>query len=284
MPPKISVCLMVRDEEQMLEGALQSARACPWCDELLVVDTGSCDQSPAIARRWADRVLDHPWKDFRANRIALTQEARNDWVFLLDADEEISPELAREISSLPIRTFEEASVVSMPRRTFVLGRHVRIWDPDRVTRLFDRRRIKWSENTYHDERYPQEGYVRRLSRPILHRRNRFEWSTYFDGPRLDKRIDAQARELIRNGRKCGVWELWIHPLGAFLKYYFLRGGFREGAFGLIVAQRAMVGAQLKWARVWHLQTARELGAGIDQLASDSLPDVVPSAEQRLPAA
>lgn len=253
MPPKISVCLVVQNEQDCLEHALLSARACPWCDEILVFDSGSTDGTLKIARRLADRVEQHPWQGFKANKLALTESARNKWVFILDADEEISPELANEIAALPDSDFSDNSIITMPRKNHMLGRHIKVWDPDRVDRLFDRTRVVWGEHAYHDTRLPEGGGIKALSFPILHHRHRMDWATFFDGPLLERRSDTLARELIRQGERSSVWAMWVHPMGAFLKFYFLRGGFLQGSFGLLVAQKAMMAAVLKYARLWYLQ-------------------------------
>ncbi|HEX7009596.1 MAG TPA: glycosyltransferase family 2 protein, partial [Phycisphaeraceae bacterium] len=140
----MTVCVLACNEAEKIEHALRSARACLWVKEIVVFDSGSSDATIEIARRHADRVEHHAWVDFSTNRQKIVAAASHDWVFILDADEEISPELSAEVGGLSGGTadaFERHPILTMPRRNYLLGRHVRAWDPDRIDRLFDRRRV-----------------------------------------------------------------------------------------------------------------------------------------------
>ena len=253
MPPPVSVCILAKDEARKIGHALDSARACSWVTEIVVFDSGSTDATVEIARRYTDRVEFQPWVDFSTNRRKIVQAARNDWVFVLDADEEISPELSAEISGLPDDRFRAHPIMTMPRKNYLLGRHVRAWDPDRIDRLFDRRRVTWPARSVHDFREPTEGTPLALGRPILHNRHVDDWHDYFDGLRYAHRTEALAREMYEAGKRVGYLGLCLRPCAAFLKFYLLKGGWRDGAFGLLVAQKAALSVQLKYARLWHLQ-------------------------------
>lgn len=253
MTRPISVCMLAVNEADRIAAALESARACPWCDELLVFDSGSTDDTVSVAERIADRVEHHDWVDFSTNRRKLVEAARNDWVMVLDADEAISPGLAAEIGRLDDGDLDRHPVFTMPRHNYLFGRHVRAWDPDRVDRLFDRTRVTWPSRSVHDYRKPTEGAIGHLSNPILHNRDWDCWLDYFDGDRYQKRTDALAQEMADAGRSVGFFGLALRPLAAFLKFYILRRGFLDGAFGLLIAQKAAFSAQLKYARLWHLR-------------------------------
>lgn len=258
MPPKISICMLACDEEQKITHALKSARACAWCDELLVFDSGSNDDTVGIARQYADRVEHHAWVNFSTNRRKLVEAATHDWVFILDADEEISPELAAEIAGLSGDMFERHPAMTMPRRNYLLGRHVRAWDPDRIDRLFDRRRVRWPEREVHDYRELTEGTRYELRAPIVHNAHANDWADYFDGARYAARADALAKEMYAQGRRARWIDLWVRPWMAFWKFYLLKGAILDGAFGLLIAQKAAFSVQLKYARLWHMQ--REAGS------------------------
>ena len=251
--------MLAFNEADKIADSLASARACPWCDELLVFDSGSTDDTVAIAERYADRVEHHDWVDFTTNRRLLTDSATNDWIFLLDADEQVTPELANEIAALTNTKFKNHPVMTMPRRNYLLGKHVRAWDPDRINRLFDRRRVTWPERSIHDTRIPTEGTENRLSNPILHNANVSYFTDYFDGPRYAKRAEALAREMYDQGRRVGFVGLWLRPWVAFIKFYFLKRGFIDGTFGLMIAQKAAFSVQLKYAYLWYLQQNEEKG-------------------------
>lgn len=253
MPPPITIAVATDNKISTLADALRSARACPWCDELLVFDSGSTDGSLDVARQLADRVEHHEWTTYADSKQRMCRAARNDWVFILDADEQITPELAGEVAALSDEAFARHPVMTMPRRNYLLGRHVRAWDPDRQNRLFDRTRVHWPDRAIHDERKPTEGTPRALAGCILHNPGVDDWRDYFDGRRYEDRVDKLARELYAAGKRVGCLDLLVRPNIAFLKYFILKGGFLQGAFGVLVAQKASVSVQLKYARLWHLQ-------------------------------
>ncbi len=256
MPPPISICIAAKNEQAKIRAALESARKCPWCSELAVFDSGSTDQTASIAGELADRVESIHWTTYADSKRRMVESARHDWVFILDADEQISPEVADEIARLPDQAFADHAIITMPRRNYLLGRHVRAWDPDRQSRLIDRRRVRWPQRAVHDERIATEGKPLHLAGHLDHNRNSDDFGDYFDGQRYQQRIDAMARELFDQGKRAGYGDLLLRPAAAFIKMYLLKGGFTQGSFGLMIAQKAAVFTQLKYARLWHLQHRR----------------------------
>lgn len=250
---KISVCILAVNEADKIAYAIESANAAPWCDEVVVFDSGSTDDTVSIAKEMGATVQTEPWVSFSENRQKIIAAACNDWIVILDADEEISPELAQEIERLDEGTLQTHAVFEIPRRNHLIGRHVKAWDPDRVARVVDRRRLRWPERAIHDRPEPTSGTVGQLAAPILHNRHSSDWADYFDGARYEKRADALAREMYGHGKRIGIFGLWLRPYAAFVKFYLLKGGFLHGAFGLLIAQKAAVSVQLKYAKLWHLQ-------------------------------
>jgi glycosyltransferase involved in cell wall biosynthesis len=253
MGEAISICVAAKDEQAKIGAALDSARACAWCDELVVFDSGSTDRTVQIARSRADRVVHHTWTTYADSKRRMTEAAANDWVFILDADEQISSELAAEIGELDDGAFKSCAMFTMPRQNHLLGRRVKAWDPDRQSRLIDRRRVVWPDRAVHDARQVRSGRVGRLRGAIRHNATTDDFSDYFDGPRFVARTEALAQEMHAAGRKTGFVELMLRPTLTFWKYYLLKGGFVQGTFGLVVAQKAALSVQLKYARLWHLQ-------------------------------
>lgn len=254
MPPPITFCILAHNEARHIADALRSARDCSWCSQILVFDSGSTDDTVAIAAPLADRVEHHPWIDFTTNRRLIVEAAAHDWVFILDADEIVSDALRDEIAALPDAAFSQNSIFTMPRKNFLLGRHVRAWDPDRIDRLFDRRRVTWPHASVHDRRTPAGGStIAALRQAILHKPRDNDWSDYFDGPRYAARTDALALEMFNRGKRISPLGLLLRPPLTLFKYFILKRGFLQGSFGLLVAQKAAVSVQLKYARLWHLQ-------------------------------
>lgn len=253
MPPPISICIAAKNEQAKIRAALESARRCAWCKELAVFDSGSTDRTVSIAGELADRVQPLQWTSYADSKRRMVEAAGHDWVFILDADEQISPDLADQIERLADQAFAEHPIITMPRHNYLLGRHVRAWDPDRQSRLIDRRRVRWPQRAVHDQRIATEGQPLHLPGHLDHNRGFDDFGDYFDGPRYQQRIDAMARELFDQGKRAGYGDLMLRPAAAFVKMYLLKRGFTQGSFGLLIAQKAAVFTQLKYARLWHLQ-------------------------------
>lgn len=223
-----------------------------------MLDSGSTDGSRAIAEELADRVEDHQWTNYSASKKHMAERATHPWVFILDADEQITEELAAEIAALTEAEFQKHPIFSMPRRNFLMGRHVKAWDPDRQDRLIDRDRVTWPDKAVHDERRPTEGTVRQLRGHLLHNAGVDEFTDYFEGERYASRTDAIAKQMYRKGRRATWLTLMCRPPLDFLKYYLLKGGIFQGSFGILIAQKAAFSTQLKYARLWHLQQQKDV--------------------------
>lgn len=252
MPPPISVIIVCANVEDTLEPACRSVA---WADELIVVDSGSADATADIARRHAHRYVEEPWRGYSQQKVFAAGLAKHDWIFFLDGDEECSPELARELQALTPQELDRYDLLLTPRRNYLMGRYARAWSPDYLTRVFHRGRCRWGAEVLHDTREPSDpSRVRKLRGWIEHKRHsRAGWADYFSGRRLDDRLLLVAREMHHRGRRCHWWDLVFRPAASFLKFYFLKGGWRDGTFGLLVAQKAAVSDQLKYAALWAVQ-------------------------------
>ena len=250
--PEVSVVICCANAASTLSAALASAR---WADEVVVVDSGSDDDTEAVARAGADRYLVEPWRGYSAQKAFGAEQARHDWVLILDGDEEVSPRLADEIRGMAEERWAAADLFWMPRLNYVMGRPVRAWSPDWQSRLIRRGRVNWGGEALHESRRAadpaREG---RLHGPLLHKRiGSPGFADYFGGRRLDERLLPVAREMYARGKRVGYLGLLLRPVAAFVKFYFLRGAWLDGAFGLLIAQKAMVSVQLKYAALWAVQ-------------------------------
>lgn len=255
----ISVVICCADAQATLPAALASVT---WADEVLVVDSGSTDETPRIAREGADRYVVEPWRGYTGQKQFGASLARHDWVLVLDGDEEVSAELAAELKTLDAAAVAGLDVLTMPRRNHLLGRPVRAWWPDTQSRLIHRGRARWADDVLHDARLPSEpGRVRALTGHLEHKRvgaagGDGGWSDYFSGARLDSRLLQTARQMHDRGRRVTFLGLWLRPWFAFWKFYVLKRGVLDGTFGLMVAQKALVSTQLKYAALWTVQRER----------------------------
>jgi len=250
MPP-ISAVICCGDSEATLEAACRSVR---WADELVVVDSGSTDRTPEIARRFADRYEVTAWVDYTTSKRHACSLASHDWVLLLDSDEECSTRLAEQLQRLSEDELAGLDLLTAPRRNHVMGRYVRAWSPDRQSRVFHKGRIRWADDVLHDARLAPPERTRHLSGWIEHKRTgSADFGDYFGGARMDARLLEVARQMHARGRRVRWWDLAVRPRVAFWKFYLLKGGLRDGAFGLMIAQKAAWSTQLKYAALWAVQ-------------------------------
>ena len=245
--PRLSVVVITRNEAANIRAALESAR---WADELVVVDSGSTDDTLRIARELADRVTAHGWEGYGAQKNHAAGLAAHDWILSLDADERVSPALAREIRSL-LDSEPAARGYRCPRVTRYLGRWIRStdWYPDLQLRLYDRRAARWNDRLVH-ESVVVDGPVGRLRGELEHHAYR---DVSHHVQTIDRYTTLAARQMRREGRRAGWIDLAARPPAAFLRNYVLRGGLRDGARGLIVSLLNASYVFLKFLKLWERQ-------------------------------
>jgi len=226
----LSAVLITHNEERKLADALASVA---FCDERVVVDAGSTDGTVRIAVAAGARVVEKvPWPGFVAQRNAALEEARHDWVLVLDSDERVTPALRDEIQALRARGFTHDGY-RIPRMAFYLGRWIRAtdWYPDPQLRLFDRRKGRWEGHLIH-ESVRVRGSVGRLKADLEH----YTYNDVSDHLRtIDRYTTLWARQAFEQGRRPGLLESTLSPLWAFLRNYVLKRGFILGEAGLTVS-------------------------------------------------
>jgi len=246
---KLTVTVITRDEARHIEAALQSVA---WADEIVVVDSGSTDDTVSIARRLATRVEVRQWPGYGAQKNYAAQIASNDWILSLDADERVSPELAAEIRAM-LRGEPAHSGYRIPRVTWYLGRWIRStdWYPDYQLRLYDRRAARWNTRRVHEsveaDRAP--GLLRHELQHYAYRDISHHLAT------IDRYTTLAAEQWFSEGRRTSALELFFHPRFAFIRNYLLRRGFRDGAAGLLISRMNAGYVFLKLAKLWELQSA-----------------------------
>ncbi len=253
MSVPISVVICCANVADTLEAACLSVK--DWADELLIIDSGSTDATPDIARRYAHRYLVEPWRGYTGQKKYGSMLAKNTWVLVLDGDEEVTSELADEITALDPAALDKLDVLSMPRRNYLMGRWVRCDGPDWQSRLIHRDRVIWADEVLHDNRLPSApGRSGKLRGALLHMRtSRGGFNDYFHGKQLDHRLAIVAQQMHQRGKRCHVHDLWLRPLAAFIRMYLFKAGILDGTPGLLVAQKKALEAQLKYAALWALQ-------------------------------
>jgi glycosyltransferase involved in cell wall biosynthesis len=252
--PKVSVTVITKNEAADIGDALRSVA---WADEIVVVDSNSSDETVSIAREYTDRVVVREWPGYVAQKNFAASVAAHDWILSLDADERVTPELAREIRGTLEATPAHASF-RIPRVTWHLGQWIRStdWYPDWQSRLYNRRAAEWTGRYVH-EGLTVHGTVGRLRGEIQHYAYR-DIADHLET--IDRYTRLAARQMYERGQRATLLEMAAHPPLAFLRNYLLRGGIRQGPVGLIVSAMNSYYVLLKFAKLWELQR-RPGGAG-----------------------
>ncbi len=258
--PRISVCMIALNEEPRIAGALDSVA---WADEIVVIDGASTDRTVEIARGKGARVAVHPWPGNFGTQITRSVEATTgDWVFRLDCDEVVTPELAREMRDAVARA-APADGYRVRRKNYFLGKWIRHggWWPDPQLRLVRRAKARVRGAPGHETLHV-EGRIEDLSGAIVH-------DTHPTVEAAVSRIGRYSRHLAperaRRKRIYGI-HLLTHPAAAFLRKYVVQSGWRDGVHGYLVASiHAMVKLAV-YAQAWEIQRRRPTAAS----PSDSL--------------
>jgi len=250
--PRFSAVICCRDAIDTLPIACDSVA---WCDELVVVDSGSTDGTAEFARERADVYRHETWRGYDKQKAFANTLASHAWVLMLDADEACTAELAGELRGLGDTELDRLDVLHVRRRNYLLGRPVRCWDPDWQSRVVHRRRVRHAEEALHDARMPSSPErQRKLKGRILHKHaSAAGFADYFGGRRLDARLPIVALQMYERGRRARWSDFALRPALTVCKLLLLKGGWRQGAFGLMVAQKTAVTTQLKYAALWAIE-------------------------------
>jgi glycosyltransferase involved in cell wall biosynthesis len=251
--PKLTVTVIARNEATNILGALDSVS---WADELVVIDSQSTDETVALARQRTGRVFEREWPGYSAQKNFAAEQASHDWILSLDADERVTPALADEIRAL-LGSEPGARGYDMPRVSFYLGKWIRTtdWYPDRQLRLYDRRAGTWAGEVH--EGVHVRGAVERLRGELQHFPYR-DISHHLQT--IDRYTTLAAQQLRARGRTVGVAGLAARPVGAFLRNYLARGGWRDGSVGLVVSILNSYYVFLKFTKLWELgRKEKEVG-------------------------
>ena len=243
--PTISVILITKNEAALIRQALDSVA---WADEIVVVDSGSTDGTVEICREYTDKVFVTDWPGFGPQKNRALDHATCDWVLSIDADEQVTPELAQEIRAVVASAY--AHVFALPRLSSFLGRPMRHgdWWPDEVSRLFLRGQARFSDDLVH-ERLVFEGKASRMRQLLLHHSMR---SLDQMLAKLNHYTTAGAERMQRAGKQGGLGKAIGHGLWAFIRTYFLKRGLLDGREGFIVAVSAAESAYYRYLKCFYL--------------------------------
>jgi glycosyltransferase involved in cell wall biosynthesis len=241
----ISLVVITRNAEHQIVNCLRSV---PFATDIVVVDSGSTDQTVTVAKNLGARVFSEEWRGFGLQKRRATELAKTDWVLNLDADEALSPEAADEIKEFLEKRDFHHSAYALPRLSYHLGRWIRHggWYPDWQIRLYDRRQANWSEDQLHEK--VRSASVGHMVKPILH----WVFKDLADQVATNNRYSGLGAEsLAKSGRRFSLFNLIVKPKVKFIETYLWKRGFLDGLPGFIIAVGAAYSVFLKWAKLWE---------------------------------
>ncbi len=248
-PLPLSLCVITRDAAGLLADCLASAA---FAGEIVVVDSGSRDDTVEIARRCGARVIEEPWRGFGAQKNFAVGCAAHDWVLCLDADERVTPELASSIRTAMAKP--DVAAYAMARRNRFLGRWLAHGEgyPDWNVRLFDRRRARWTEDPVH-EHVVAHGAVAQLFGDLLHA-SAESIDDYM--AKQNRYTTLQAAAMHARGERASVTRLVVSPLVRFFRFYVVKLGFLDGVAGFVHIAIGCQNSFMKYAKLRALESRR----------------------------
>ena len=259
---KISVVISAFNEENNIKDCLESVRHL--ADEIIVIDNQSTDKTVAIAKQYTKKIFsrsNNPMLNINKN-FGFTK-ANGDWILNLDADERVTPELRKEISShlrgVHSATSEERLPVGyeIPRKNIIFNKWIQhgLWWPDYQLRLFQRGKGKFPCVHVH-EKIKVQGKTAKLKHSLLH----YNYQTVSQFIQKLDRIytENEAENFLKSGKKI-VWQDAIRmPVNDFLSVFLARKGYKDGLHGLVLALFQSFYALAVFAKVWEKQGFKEI--------------------------
>ncbi len=245
-PIKFSVIIITKNEAMNIRPCLESVA---WADEIIVVDSGSTDDTVAICKELGAQVYVHDWPGFGPQKNRALSYAKNEWVLSIDADECVTDELCAEIDAAMNNAGDRAAF-RMPRLSRFCGRYMRHsgWYPDYVARLFRRGTARFSDDLVH-EQLVVDGTVGTLNNHLLH--NSFHNLEQLLA-KMNQYSTAGAQMLHQKNKTASLRKAVAHAVWAFFRTYFLRAGFLDGREGFMVAVSTAEGTYYRYVKLMLL--------------------------------
>ena len=244
----LSLVLITLNAGARLRDVLASV---PFADEIIIVDSGSTDETAVIATEFGARFEQHAWAGFGPQKAHAVSLARNDWVLCLDADEALSSELARSIRSAFRAGLPDYPVYRLARCNVFMGRPLKHGEgyPDYNTRLFRRDAARWSDDIVH-EHVLSEIAPRTLQGDLLHY-SADDLKVYLD--KQNRYTSLAAERALARGEAAPLARIVLSPVTRFLKFWLVRGGWRDGLPGFV---HIVIGCQNSFMKYVKLRDLR----------------------------
>ncbi len=243
---KLSVAVISRNEEHIIGDMIESAL--PVADEIIIVDSGSTDKTIEIASSLGANVFEEEWKGYAAQKNSALEKCTGQWILFLDCDEILSPELRFSIK----KAIDSDKIQSyyLSRKTSYLGKILNhAWQPDRQLRLVHKSAMpRWTGSKVH-EKLEVHGEKAVLKGDLIHYSYR-NLQDHFQ--RTIKYAKLRAEDYQQKGRDAGLCDIIANPFIAFIRSFFIRKAFLDGARGFLAAASSVFYTFLKYAFLFEM--------------------------------
>lgn len=244
---KVAVLILTYNEEKNIVDCIKSAA---FADEIILIDSGSTDQTQSLAESLGARVVVHPMDEagFAGQRNFALEETQAEWAFYLDADERLTPAAGEEIRSIVDKN--ESAAWEIKRMNIVFGQMMRYggYSPDWSMRLYPRTAVHW-QGAVHEN--AQLDLPIKQMQEVMHHYTCTDWNRYF--VKLNQYTTLMAEKMRDDGKKSSMAAMLLHPPFAFIRVYILQRGFLEGRLGLILALLHGFYTLTKYVKLYYLQ-------------------------------
>lgn len=249
MREKISVIIIAGNEEQNISECLESVT---WCDEIILVDSESTDKTVEIAKEFTDKIFIKKWEGFAPQKRYSLEQASNEWVISIDADERVSPELKNEIERI-LEGNSQFDGFKIPRENYFLGKAIKScgWYPDYQLRLFKTSKTKVTERKVH-EGFIVDGEVGKLDNVLIHYTHQKISETI---NKINHYSTLEAEEKFGE-KKVKPLQILTHPIAAFLNHFISRKGYKDGVYGLMISIIHAMTNMLTYMKLWEMQNQK----------------------------
>ncbi|MBM3207258.1 MAG: glycosyltransferase family 2 protein [Chlamydiae bacterium] len=243
----ISIIILTKNSERTIENTLKSTLN---FSDVLILDTGSTDSTLSICQKFPHvRIASSPFKGFGTTHNIASNLATNDWVLSLDSDEVLSEELLKELTKISL---DKGTIYEIRRHNYFNGKRITTcggWDPDYVSRLYNKKHTKFSDDLVHEKILHTGMKKARLKGHMSH-------TPYLDFSDFLRKMESYSQlfyEQNKNKKKPSLFNAILHGLSAFIKSYVWKLGFTQGAEGFIISAYNAQTTYYKYVKLMKIQ-------------------------------
>ncbi|MGE5860121.1 MAG: glycosyltransferase family 2 protein [Ignavibacteria bacterium] len=242
---KISIIVITKDEEDSITDCLKSV---DWADEIILVDSGSRDQTVELAQKFTSKIFVKAWEGFFAQKKYALSLTSNEWILNIDADERVSEPLMNEIFTLE---FSSSDGFYIPRENYFMNKKITTcgWNKDNQLRLFKKSKTKLTDKLVH-EGFVVDGKVNYLKNPLIHYTFKTISGTL---SKINYYSTLRALEIFKGKGKINTFTIISHSFSAFFRFFFSLKGYKDGIYGFLISMFNSFTTMLVYSKTWELQ-------------------------------